>query len=743
METRHSSAFDLLQPKVQNWIWKEKWSGLHEIQEEAIPLVLGGRHDVLIGAPTAGGKTEAAFLPIASALEASEVPEEPGLCALYVSPLKALINDQARRLEGLFGAIDVSVHRWHGDIDAGRKRKILSKPSGVLLITPESLEALFILRGAKIPWLFRRLRYVVIDELHAFPGTERGRQLQSLLHRVEDSASHRVPRIALSATLGEMGLASEFLRPGEGADVRRIVCSSGGQEVRVQVRTYRPTGRLETEEAPSDETAKRGEAEEAEEEASGFLASDLFHLYRAGHHLVFANRRAEVEIYSDRLRTLSEMKRAPDVFWPHHGSLSKGLREEAEKALRREERSATVLATTTLELGIDVGRVESVGQIGPPSSVAALRQRLGRSGRRGEPARLRIFIQERRVRPDSPPHERLHVDLVHSIATVRLLAKQWCEPPSSGALHLSTLVQQILSVIAERGGIFAEDAYRHLCTQGPFRAVDPSRFTRLLRDLGNHELISQLHTGEITLGLAGERLVNQFDFYAAFSSSEEYRVVAREKTLGTLPVIYPLIPDTYLIFGGRRWRIDDVDDQRKVVYLSPAPGGRAPIFAGSGALIHDRIREEMRSIYESSDSPSFADRASMETLGEARASYRDVSLSKRSVLAWNGGTLIFPWRGDRVMNTILCLLRARDLRVGLEGIVIHVRDLSPNEARDQIETLLEEGLPDPLSLAADVPNKSTEKHHRFLSEPLLAADYASDRLDLEGTESALRRIVVR
>ena len=197
---------------VQRWIWEQGWSQLRPIQELAITPILSGQTDLIISAATAGGKTEAAFLPIFS-----RILQEPasGIRVLGISPLKALINDQHRRLSELGDRLDIPVTPWHGDVAANRKQKVLKNPAGIVLITPESLEALLALRGTELPNLLAHLHYMLIDEMHCFIGSERGRQLQSLMHRIEVKLGRSIPRIGLSATLGDMSLAAQFLRPGE------------------------------------------------------------------------------------------------------------------------------------------------------------------------------------------------------------------------------------------------------------------------------------------------------------------------------------------------------------------------------------------------------------------------------------------------------------------------------------------------------------------------------------------------
>ena len=422
----------------------------------------------------------------------------------------------------------------------------------------------------------------------------------------------------------------------------------------------------------------------------------------------------------------------PNEFWPHHGNLSREIREEAEERLRG-TRPTTVVATTTLELGIDIGSVDSIAQIGAPGSVASLKQRLGRSGRQaGLPSVIRIYIQEDEIGENTPPQDQLRDSLVQTVAMIRLLINRWVEPPPPAALHLSTLIQQVLSLTAQHGGFRAADAYRALCSSGPFDTVDQSTFAQLLRDLASHELLCQTHDGTIVLDLAGERLVNHYDFYAAFTSPDEWRLLASGRILGTLPVTFPLASDLFLIFAGRRWRIVEVHEERHEAELEPAPGGVPPHFGGSGAVIHDRIREEMRQVYDDTDIPVFLDAAGRELLAEGRRTFQRFALRGRPFLHHGRHTLLFPWAGDRIMNTLALQLRARRLAVAIEGMALLVRDTTPVELQYHIQALADAGPPDTGTLATSVENKRTEKHHVFLSEDLLDADYASSQLDSAG-----------
>ena len=714
-----SQAFDLLAEPVRRWIYDQGWQTLRDAQEAAIPLLLDATRDVIIAAATASGKTEAAFLPICSRL-ADSAPAGPGIQVLYVAPLKALINDQYERLSGLCERLDIPVHRWHGDVPGSRKSAVLKMPSGILLITPESLEALFVVRGPSLGTILAGLQYVVVDELHAFLGTERGAQLRSLMHRVELSLRRRVPRVGLSATLGDISLAADALRPGQAGEVRCIESGQGGQELAVQVRGY-----LESPPSPGSEDG--GESHLAQ------IAADLHQVVRGHDNLVFANGRHKVEQLAARLRDLSEAAGVPDEFWAHHGNLSRELREDAEAALKDPSRPATAIATTTLEMGIDIGSVHSVAQVGAPPSVAALRQRLGRSGRRGEPAILRMYVAEPAVDARTSLADQLRAGLIQSIAMLNLLIKGWCEPPDQVALHLSTLIQQVLSAIAQHGGVTAAAAYRALCGPGsPFATVTQPQFATLLRGLGGHDVIVQAEDGTLLLGQVGERTVNHYSFYAAFKSPEEYRLFTKGRPLGTMPADQPVYTDALLIFAGRRWKVSAVDHKQKVIEVIPAAGGRPPEFTGGVGLVHDQVRAEMRSVLGTRAVPSYLSPTAAALLSEARGAYTRYQLNEQMILRFGPDTVLMPWTGSRVTQTLAAQLSAAGLEASNDGLVITVAKADPGQVRDGLHALVEAGPADPVALAARVQNKATGKYDDWIEDGLLSVDYARRALDCPG-----------
>jgi ATP-dependent Lhr-like helicase len=718
---------------MQRWVWKQGWETLRPIQEQAIPVVLDGDSDVILSAPTASGKTEAAFLPILSDItvrrEASQSPNS-GFDVVYISPLKALINDQYDRLEELCDVCDLPVHRWHGDVSSSKKTKALDEPGGVLLITPESVEALFLRRPSVFHQALQNVSYVVVDEVHAFIGTPRGKQVQSLLHRVERAKGEWIPRVALSATIGDHKMTAEFLRPNAGAEVEIIDPDGDRQEIRLLVKGY--------------ENKNTGSNEEDEEGPSGTvvdIAEQIFTTLRGQDNLVFANRRMDVELYTDLLKRVSEDRGVPNEFYAHHGSLSKEIRQESERLLTNSGTPATVICTSTLELGIDIGWMDSIGQIGSPPSVSSMRQRLGRSGREDDPAVLRAYIQEPEITDSTPLEDTLRPELVQTIAMVDLLLEKWYEPPNLDALELSTLIQQLLSLVAEHGGIKTEAAYRILCQTGPFDTITIPQFKLLLRGLADEELLSQAGDGDLIMGLTGEKVTRHYDFYAAFWSPDEYRLVANEKTIGTLPVTSPLVDGKLLIFGGQRWEVESVDQEKQIAFLKSAPGGKVPKFGGEGALVHTRVREEMFSTYTSTEVPRYLDTEAVDLLEEGRVHFERLDLENQNLIQQGEHTILFVWAGDRVVNTIHLLLAERGYNASKAGMTLQVRDCRPSELFNDLCEIMTSQPPEPAELAETVENKIIDKHDRYLAEELLNSNYASKRLDINGALNAINAIV--
>ena len=711
--THKSSSFKLLHEKVQYWIWRQGWTTLKEIQENTIPIVLNGDCDVIISAATAGGKTEAAFLPILSNI-LSEDFGSSGYEVLYISPLKALINDQYRRLLDMTKGLNINVTPWHGDISISVKNKSVRNSSGILVITPESLESFLINRFSDVISVFSKLRYIVIDELHAFIGNERGKQLQSLLSRIELITRQTIPRIAMSATFSNYDSVKRFLRQDEKLECFIPHQGDSKHEIRLVIKNYS----LST--SPEEE-----------------ISNEIFTKLRGTNNLVYANSRLETELYAVLLRDKSDSQCVPNEFHIHHGNLSKIERENVEKELQLGHTPITAICTSTLELGVDIGKVKSIAQIGVANSVSSLRQRLGRSGRRNEPSILRIFSVEKRT--DGLLYD-LRTNLVQNIAVVELMREHKYESPNIGKFHLSTLIQQILSILASYSGFYPKEGWDFLCNKGAFKNVTPTLFLKLLKSLGEENIISQLNNGQIIIGKEGEKLLGKLDFYTAFTVQENFIVISLSdsKTLGEISAL-PKIGDV-IILAGRRWQVNNIDTKRNRIYVNLAISGGNVYFDIIGTEIDGIITWKMKEIYSDNRTYPYLDNKTdcHTELDIARSFFRNNNMDKSPFIHYRDENILITWMGAKINRTISLIYeyilgkKIKYNELMLFGITF-----------ENIQTILFHNKPtiEQLSTLVSRDYKIKQKFDYLLSDELLNLEYGSTYLDLENAWDLLVSLV--
>lgn len=707
-----SSSFSLLDEKVQKWVWRQGWSSLKDIQENSIPIVLSQDNDVIISAATAGGKTEAAFLPILTSILQDRVSF--GYQVLYISPLKALINDQYRRLADMTADMGIDVIPWHGDIDVSRKNRSLKNPNGIVIITPESLESFLINRTKYTTSAFSALKYIVIDELHSFIGKERGKQLQSLLSRIEHIANRHIPRIAMSATFSDYETVKSFLREDEALPCSIPPQGESNHEIKLLVKTYIPT---------------------KEKSVVEDISKELFARLRGSNNLVFANSRHETEEYAVKLSDMSDENDVPNEFRVHHGSLSKIERETVEHELQQSIHPLTAICTSTMELGVDIGKVKSIAQIGSATSVSGLRQRLGRSGRRNEPSILRVLSTEtgEGILFD------LKANLVQNIAVIELLKEHKYETPNINSYHLSTLIQQLLSVIAQFGGFYPKEGWQFLCTKGAFKNVTPTMFLSLLKALGDKDVVSQLDNGQIIIGKEGEKLLKKPDFYVAFQSPKDYSVINKynSKRLGTIQ--YLPTKDVQIVLAGRRWIVVGINEHGQTIYVSQVKSGGKAFFGGEGAEIDKIIVEKMRDIYLSNDSYPYLDirTEANKYLEQARLCFNNNELSSHSFLQYGNRDLFFTWGGWKINRTISLMAQLYlDKKCGFSALFID------NITSDDIKRIIDKGKPseDDLVKLESRARKECQKYDYLLPDDLLDKEYARTYLDIDSGWDVLKNI---
>jgi ATP-dependent Lhr-like helicase len=710
-----ADAFDLLSSGVKSFIHSEGWSELRSFQNEAIHQILCGDQDLLISAPTSSGKTETALLPVFSIAERLLTP---GLKVIYIVPLKALANDLLKRLTDLGDRTVTPIHLWHGDVADHKKKAFLAEPSGLLVLTPESSESLFVNQREELPRILAGLQVVIVDEVHSFHGTERGAQLQSLLNRIERVVGRSIRRIALSATVGDPSATAEFLRPARGQNVALIM---GRFERRVQVQL---SVHLIDSDAQSLATAMDGIA-------------DLIVTKAGRNSLVFVNSRAAAEEWTPVITRAAGNQR--DVA-THHGSLSAIERHRGERLLRNNDRPVTVVATSTLEQGIDLGAVDRIAQVGSPPSVAALHQRAGRGGRRTTDAFADIMLIERVLATTSTPVARIRPQLVQAIATVELMSDGWCESPVDGLLHLSTVVQQVVSMTAYHGAVTLNELAEVLLF-GSFPAVSKGMLATVVTSLKQHRVLREDPDRPHFLRLdnEGERLVSNYHFLAAFSTPVEFRLFGGGRQIGKVPFTRDLEVGYELQFAGRTWEIVSIDWVRRRIELEISSQGSPPTFPGSAPAVDFAVRQRMHRIYSGSDTPDYLAGDASRALDEARANFRALGLTHSSVVREKRESWIFPWLGDRGLAALQLLLARQGIRSKLKGVALNV-GASPDSLFRALEycSSYPPTVDDIVHLA---PTRPFEKHHRYLPERLVQLEYVKQCCDLNQGNSFVAELM--
>ena len=551
-------VFDRYAPFIQDYIYRSGWQSLRAVQNAAGDAIFNTEENVLLTASTASGKTEAAFFPILSLLE-----ENPSATVgvLYIAPLKALINDQFGRLGELCEGVGIPVTRWHGDAPQTQKRKLLRKPAGILQITPESLESLLINKHMEIPSLFGDLRFIVIDEIHSLLRGDRGLQTFCLIERLCALAGCSPRRIGLSATIGSPEDAGKFLAAGSGRGTV-IPRFDGGRETwRLSMEHFFNSGPQADEgKTGLPETPPMEEATDAAPRAADPGMGYIFEHTRGKKCLIFTNSREECESVCQQLRQYCEANHEPDRFLIHHGNLSAAYRESAEEEMKDDDSLMSVCATATLELGIDIGRLERAFHIDAPFTVSGFLQRLGRTGRRGDPSEMWFVMREEHAEARALLPETIPWYLLQGIALVQLyIEDRFVEPPRMERLPFSLLYHQTMSTLASCGEMTPGELASRVLPLAAFRNITQEDYRALLRHLLEIDHINRTENGGLILGLAGERIVSSYKFYAVFQENVEYAVRADSQELGTI-VKPPPVGDKIAI-AGRVWVVEEVDHQ--------------------------------------------------------------------------------------------------------------------------------------------------------------------------------------
>ena len=587
------SIFDEYAPFVQDFIYRNGWDELRPIQVAAGDAIFHTDDNLLLTASTASGKTEAAFFPILSLFDANP-PRSVG--CIYIGPLKALINDQFQRLTDLCSDGNIPIWHWHGDVSQSHKAKLMRHPSGILQLTPESLEAILLHKHMAVPRLFGDLRFVVIDEVHSLLRGDRGGQTLCLIERVSRLAGVNPRRIGLSATMGDPERTGAFLSLGTGRRTIIPRIQSKGSRWRLSLEHFyvkdaqAGEGRTDIKALPVlDE-----KTDTAPREADPGLGY-IFEHTRGKKCLVFVNSREECEGVTTSLRQYCELNHEADRFLIHHGNLSASYRETAEMLMKDESKPLTTVTTSTLELGIDIGRLERAFQIDAPWTVSSFLQRMGRTGRRALPQEMWYVIREdepeiRALLPATIPWK-----LLQACALIQLyLEERWVEPPRLDRLPFSLLYHQTMSVLASCGEMSPAELASRVLTLHYFHRITPDDYRVLLHHLIQTDHIQLTEKGGLIVGLAGERVINSFKFYGVFQESEEYTVRSESQELGT--VVAPPPPGEKIALAGHVWRVLLVDRKRHLIYCEMVKGKVPAYFGECPGDLHTKVLKRMRQV---------------------------------------------------------------------------------------------------------------------------------------------------
>ncbi len=702
--------FDRMPLFLRERIHAEGWTSWRGVQEDSFDVLFRSDDHLLISAGTSSGKTEAAMLPVISSLYDHPTA---GVGALYIGPTKALIDDQFARLDRMLRDSRITVTGWHGDIPSNSKDRMRREPEGILQITPESLQGVVCDGPDLLRRMFPDLRFVIIDEVHAFMASDRGLQLLCELATIERVTGCSPRRIGLSATLSDLGSAEEWL--GAGTDRRVVTVRSDSSEKRgrVGVKHYR---------IPA-EGDMRGQLTLA-------YYKDLFRLTDQYSCIVFTNSRGSAERTALSLSKVSAAEGSRNIVRIHHGSLSGTIRKDAEADLKGGTHP-TVVATSTLELGMDVGGLDRVVQIGAPYSCSSMLQRMGRTGRRGGRREMVIccLVDERKW---SPSPAGMSMELIRAIAVTDLALKGWTEGIRSNPLPFGLLYHQMMAYLKGTDHDVRWPELRDaMLSMWPFRNISKEEARELAMHLVHEGHLQRMEDGTIIIGLKAEPIVNGKDFASVFEAPAETEVRHKGEVVGT---VQGNPKEGYRItLAGRFWEVVRkgdgwVDVKEATESLTEARWESMP------PEVDDRVLERMREVLESEETFPWLDSKAVAELAISRSTYR--SNGYDDVVDTPAGYMVFPWLGTRSFEGMKRALNdIPEVEVVADASPLWIEIRTPKTwgmVEQGLRNIVRDHDGEDFVLMADVDDMG--KYERFVPEGLRAREFAAHRLSFDFIE---------
>lgn len=716
-----NSQFNRLAPFIKDFIYSHKWEEMREIQIEACKVIFDTDDNLLLTSGTASGKTEAAFLPVLTQLYNNP---STSVGVLYISPLKALINDQFGRIEELLLDTYIPVTKWHGDVNQNKKTNLVLNPKGILQTTPESLEAMVMRKPQTVIKLFSDLRYIIIDEIHYFMGAKRGTQLLSIMERIQRLTGVSPRRIGLSATLSDTSGAEEWLNAGTTRKCTVPSAKSDGHKIRL---------------ALSLVSCDVNNNANVQNSLDNYM-DVLFKATKDKRSIMFANSKEEVEYNMAQLKSYVERKHLPDIYDVHHGSISKDIREDVERRMKSSVESICVGSTATLELGIDIGSLDRIVQTGNPFYVSRFVQRLGRSGRRGNPSEM-IFAMYEEYGNQQEFYKEINWDLIMTLAIIQLyLEEKWIEPVYNPKLPFGVCYHQTLSVLASSGQIGIAKLAETILTLTPFKNIPKSDYKQLLQYLIDRQVV-EIDGDTIMLARQGERETNSYMFYAVFEVHDAVSVRCESEVIGTLDVMFPI--GYIFALAGRTWEVIDVDNEGRNLYVKRIKGVSTIAWQMKvDFYIHTRILHKMRSILQSDSNFSYIDQNAKARLDEMRGIARNSGMLTRRVVRISSSVLgVFTWLGTKAISALSYSLAQEGFKnevelIGGVPVCLLVHTTESEELLEQILCKLKHKPIDKHTFEVGkiaFPGKFTD----VVPEELQRREYIEDCVDVEDMQNNL------
>lgn len=726
------NVFDRLAPFIQDFIYQNKWEELRGIQVAACEVIFDSDDNLLLSSGTASGKTEAAFLPVLT-----ELYNKPSrsVGVMYISPLKALINDQFKRLDQLLIESNIPVCKWHGDASVSKKNELIKNPKGIIQITPESLESLLTNKRGACLSMFNDLRFIIIDEVHYFMRDARGIQLLCLLERLQRLTGIIPRRIGLSATLGDLSLAQTWLSTGTNRSCAAPVTDEPKRRIRLHIERFvnLHERRDLANSDGSDSTVGSGDTGNREH------FEYLFRMTLDKKTIIFTNSREETEFVIANLKEIAKKNKAPDVYRVHHGNVSGLIREATEDEMKSSDEKIVTGATVTLELGIDIGSLDQVIQIGAPLSVSSFAQRLGRCGRRGQiPQVLFTFVEDIKINSEDALGP-INWDFIRTIAIIELYTREhWIEPiyPHNHAYNL--LYHQTMSHLKSNGELSAAKLAQDILSMGCFKHISQDDYRLLLRHLLNIEQLELTENDGLIIGREGEKIINSHNFLSVFIAPEYLLVKEENRTIGTVDKVYPV--GTRFALAGLTWETVDVNVKSKVIFVKRVPGISLVDWDVDFEVdLHTVLVRKIRSVLKNDVLYPYLSERCQERLLEIQYIARNSGILDNLVTPLSDKKYaIFPWVGTRQLRTLHYALLHRKIKsrhpwpsclyleVIFHGSAGELKDIVMDILHSDLD-LYELPLPDKIQIKG--------KYNEFIPPALLKKQFIEDYLDFEGLKN--------